>query len=189
MIPGGFGQATLVGPNPKRDWSAVGETGAGLSRVAFIERWDGATWTSQRPPTPTGFLANNGNSLSGVACPLSSLCVAVGGTLLGGADGSEAGLQGIWRGSRWATQPRPGLVAVGVSCFASTCLAVGGTGAGGAGVGSHKATAERLEGNRWTTLAPARASQFTVLSAVSCYAVSHCFAVGFGRVALIERYS
>lgn len=170
--------------------TAVGDAGAS-NASAIAERWDGSAWTAERPPAPTGFLKGHSSFLSGVSCPSRSLCVAVGGALLGGADGSFDALQGAWHGSSWTSQPKELLGPIGVSCVAEDCVAVGNTGAGGAL--DHEATAERLQGGHWAITHPAHADIESGLTGVSCFSRSHCFAVGWktnrGPVSeLIERY-
>jgi len=168
--------------------TAIGATGT----AAYIGRWNGSRWESQRPPAPTGEFAGHETFLSGVSCPLEALCVAVGGVLLGGADGSFASLQGTWRGSRWTTAARVELGPESVSCVATSCVAVGNTGEGGAGP-YHEPTAERLVGGHWILIHPIRPSRPSGFLGVSCYAAGKCFAVGWRvssghQVALVERY-
>jgi hypothetical protein len=191
--PGDGAQTTLesVSCSAPDACTAVGEAGTARAS-AFVERWEGSAWTVERPPAPTGYLAGHSDFLSSVSCPLQSLCVAVGGALLGGADGSFAALQGIWHGSRWITQPRALLGPESVSCVAADCVAVGDTGSGGAVY--HEATAERLDGGRWMITHPAWPSAKSALTGVSCSSLWHCFAVGWQasggpETELIELYS
>lgn len=190
--PGGGGdQATLnsVSCSAPAACTAVGTIGS----AAYIGRWSGSRWESQRPPAPTGEFAGHETFLSAVSCPLEALCVAVGGVLLGGADGSFSALQGTWHGSRWTTAPRVPLGPESVSCAAANCLAAGNTGEGGAGP-YHEPTAERLEGGRWVLTHPIRPSRPSGFLGVSCSSTWKCFAVGYRissghQTALIERYS
>jgi hypothetical protein len=60
--------------------SATGCTGAGTylastgSYLTLMERWDGATWTIQPTPSPSGPTS----FLNGVSCTSASMCIAVG---------------------------------------------------------------------------------------------------------------
>src|SRR5207247_7771343 len=50
-------------------------TNSSGQKVTLAERWNGRTWAVQSTPNPRGAQSS---SLSGVSCPSSTLCVAVG---------------------------------------------------------------------------------------------------------------
>ena len=96
---------------------AVGFTGP----FAFVERWNGRSWTETRPPAAGGAL------LAGVSCPAVTNCFAVGS--------GEAGNRSLverWNGKTWSSSYTPGPAAgnsaglQSVSCVSpARCLAVG----------------------------------------------------------------
>lgn len=92
--------------------------------VAFVEGWDGTSWSVQPAPTM-------GNLVS-VSCASASACMAFG------SSGTA-----LWNGSSWSTTPpTPGGVVSGVSCASATaCMAVGSS--------NGKTLAERWDGSNW----------------------------------------
>jgi len=108
---------------------------AGVDR-SLVEHWNGHTWSIMPSPNPTG---STGTDLSGVSCPTSTHCFAVGdssyavshGVLVGTA---EKTLVESWNGHSWSIMrsrnPSPGgfreTVLNGVSCHRNaSCFAVG----------------------------------------------------------------
>jgi hypothetical protein len=158
--------------------------------------WGGRTWRRQAAPSRAG--ASVANGLVGVSCAVTHTCIAVGyGTA---STGESTTLAERWDGSRWRIQPTPvpvGTVSAGlaaVSCPSPRACT---------GVGEYFSTgqrelplAERWDGSRWRVQPvpdPAGARRGGELSAVSCPAATHCFAVGqyftkSGSVALAETW-
>jgi kumamolisin len=139
--------------------TAVGFDSA--TRDAVVERSNGADWTVQPTPTPSG------GALTGVACPNASTCIAVGAS-------SSGALAERWNGSTWTIQPTPtgsGLDAV--ACATATdCTAVGDS--------SGTPLAMRWNGTNWkiTPTAPPTGWPDSQLVGVSCTSPNSCFAVG-----------
>jgi len=136
------------------------------------ERWNGATWVVER----TFSQGDPFSGLSGVSCPFSFACVAVG-TYLTAADGFGA-LAERWDGHRWSLMfaRSPGTdvsVLSAVSCpNAHDCMAVGYYDAGP----SPQALAEQWDGTSWQVRPAGHAGE---LDAVSCTApLGTCLAVG-----------
>lgn len=131
-----------------------------------VERWNGASWTSQAPP---------GFALGAVSCTASNACTAVGDGVI------------RWNGSSWSTQPsraRPfGWKLSDVSCAsAMACLSVGYIPCNNYGCSS-RAVSQRWDGSRW--YGKVLGSRFGSWG-VSCVTANACTAVG-GDVA--ERWN
>ena len=110
--------------------AAVGQDVLSPSGSSIIEHWDGTAWSADAGATGSGF-DTSGYTLTGVACPSASRCVAVGG---GGTLFPLDYHQAIdtWDGTAWSADPAPssptnsGLGAV--SCFGvGACLTTGAT--------------------------------------------------------------
>lgn len=156
---------------------------AGIN-VTLAERWNGTTWQKQ----PTLNPAEDTNprvapDLTGVSCPASGSCEAVGSYQLGG---SQVSLAEGWNGSSWTLQPVPfptgsnsaGLVQV--SCTtARFCEAVGSY----SSIGGTVPLAAMWNGTSWTLqLPPSPAGDSSLaLSAVSCTSALFCEAWGSGN--------
>ena len=160
--------------------TAVGfsTSGTGVT-TTLVETWNGAGWTIQPSPNPTG---TTGSGLLAVACSSSSACQAVGEST-GGAGGLSSLAEG-WNGATWSIEATPpptgstGTRLLGVACTtAATCTAVGGYGGPG-GVGL--TMAEVWNGTSWSvqsTPNPAGSAGAGLLS-VSCSSAGACTAVG-----------
>ncbi len=143
--------------------------------VPLGERWNGAAWRAQ--PTPDPARAST-NFLSGVSCPSSSDCTAVG---QGNGDGTAFALGERWRDGRWNLENVRSPVGAaenqlnGIACPApDACVAVGMVGPT-RGVLSTEALG--WNGRTWhlqriPTLPGAS------LNAVSCASETDCVAVG-----------
>ena len=180
---------------------AVGQAeaaGQGKGNVPepLAESWNGSSWTiDSLPASPSpGFL-------SGVSCPTTSRCMAVGVRFdaNGGFGGAAAD---SWNGSTWertkVVQPSGNMGASldSVSCSAAaSCEAVGGfSGDGEEGV----TLAEIWDGTTWMiqkTPNP-KGSSYTLLDSVSCVSASDCVAVGLaspitlpGPISLAETWN
>jgi hypothetical protein len=95
--------------------------------VMLAEHWNGARWAQQRPRYPTGARSVQ---FSGVSCPSSRSCTAVG--LFNDARGADAMLVERSHGGRWTIERTPtaadagGRSLAGVACPSATiCAAVG----------------------------------------------------------------
>ena len=133
-----------------RACTAVGwyYTSAAGPRQTLAERWDGRRWQVQRTAAPDGVL-------SGVSCPASDVCLAVG-------DPAQAWTDGQWR----LVAGRGGLSSV--SCVSATwCQAVG------------SGSAARWTGRAWQPeRVPVPAHRIVTLAGVSCVSARFCLAVG-----------
>jgi hypothetical protein len=157
--------------------TAVGAThNSSGNEVTLAEVWNGKTWKVEATPNPTGATSS---VLSGVSCPSSSDCVAVGNAYSSNTE-SIPTLAEVWNGKSWAIKPTPNpkgatdSVLTAVSCTSSTaCTAVGDS--------NEVALAERYNGKAWMIEAipsPSHAFPGVTLSGVSCRSPKSCEAVG-----------
>lgn len=183
-IPSGATQTVLTGVScrSKDRCEAVGlyVNSAGV-QVTLAEAWNGATWTVQPTPNPTG---SEQASLAGVSCATANTCQAVGD--FRNSTGRVRALAEGWNGTRWTIHPTPNplpspfVSLTGVSCLAgSGCEAVGTylTPKGGLML----TVAEGWNGKRWTlqpSVNQAGAGMITELNGISCTAGPICEAVG-----------
>jgi hypothetical protein len=156
----------------------LGVTYGGLTAVHS----QGATWTLDAPPLPSG---TTGSALASASCAGPTFCLAVGEYNL--ADFSTHPLVERWDGSSWATQSAidpPGPAGVydnafsGVSCVSPAfCVAVGDTGGPIAG----QPLVEIWNGSTWAIVpAPAPPGGASAsLRWVSCSSVTACTADGY----------
>ena len=164
---------------------AVGNT---AQNGAAAWSWNGRTWTSQSAYRPPGF---PGAGLSAVTCVSVTRCEAVGSTGNAGCSGNCGPLAEVWNGMSWSDQPISGAPSsddawlAGVTCAsAHMCEAVGGSPAYTCTVGicviPPVAWAAGLSGGRWVTQPSMTALYPDAADAesVSCWAASHCTAVG-----------
>jgi len=151
--------------------AAVGDYSASLTQYGLIEQLKGGAWSASKAPKSVNGM------LSGVSCPATALCVAVG-QLLNGHSLVER-----WSGGTWtaAAAPAPGTTSWldGVSCASAThCVAIGGT-----PVPSESAFVDTLNGTTWTkTAQTGKSFKVGALFAVSCFSTSakavSCAAIG-----------
>jgi hypothetical protein len=174
----------------------IGQTAGG----SLIEHWDGRHWSVVasphakssakprlrnriKPGIVTSFEISGG--LSGVSCPTTTSCFAVGGGFSGGA------LTERWNGKKWSTVASPtppgsnGAELAAVSCATATdCSAVGTTFTGStfdgllAGEFGSDALSEHWDGTAWSIVAQPAAVDFGELTSVSCPTTHSCAAVG-----------
>jgi antitoxin (DNA-binding transcriptional repressor) of toxin-antitoxin stability system len=160
--------------------TAVGTyTNSSGTQLTLAERWNGSEWSIQSTPNPAGFKSA---SLSGVSCPTSTSCTAVG--TYTNSSGTQLTLAERWNGSEWSIQSTPNPAGAkasslsGVSCSTSTsCTAVGTYTDEG---GTQRTLAAYWNGTTWsiqTTPNPAGAKASS-LSGVSCAGPGSCAAVG-----------
>jgi hypothetical protein len=156
--------------------TAVGryENDSGVNRT-LIEVWNGTSW--KVVPSP-----NNGtgpNVLSGVACPTSTFCVAVGDLQKGGIDRT---LIEMWNGSVWKAASTPNHSKLGNSLSAVSCTSASSCTAVGASVDvDHfsRTLVESWDGSSWKLVAsPNNGTSGNALTGVACPSASACYAVG-----------
>ena len=168
---------TAVGGKVSYSGGFVAPSGNPLGTLA--ERWNGTAWRLVPTPDPAGAA---GAFLTGVACPRSSTCMAVGGsfTIQGNPTGT---LAERWSGSAWSIVPTPdpggahGGLLTAVACTTpSRCVAVGfeTDSSGVPGV----PLAELWDGRMWRIVPTASPGASAVLSGVACTSASACVAVG-----------
>ena len=140
---------------------------------ALAARWDGSAWSLQTMPDP------GQSTLSGVACPGPTMCLAVGTTFTGQG---YATLAERWNGHVWAVIPTPnpdGSVAYfqGVACPSlNACTAVGRFDDGF----GELTLAEQWDRGSWVIVAtpnPEGVSHI-MLAGVACTRAGSCTAVG-----------
>ena len=168
---------------------ALGQDLQAADSEVLVERWNGAGWSVQSPPSANG-------ALSGVSCASPTACTAVGSYVR--ASGRQVALVERWNGKRWSIQPTPNPTDMlfsrlqGVSCASpTTCSAVGSY---DDSAGRLQGLAERWNGSRWSiqaTLTPTGAgTPFSYLTSVSCSAPAACTAVGVSDdLPLAERWN
>ncbi len=130
----------------------------------IAETWNGRAWRLDKVPFPSGATYTR---LTGVSCPSSSLCVAVGY-----ANGKSIGQEGLvekWSGDKWSVQPSSNtvedVVLDSVSCGTTTdCVAVG------TATNLQTPFAEEKMGKTWKAISPPKVSE-----TVSCIGRSLCF--------------
>jgi hypothetical protein len=177
--PGGSSGVTLraVACPTTTSCFAVGSYGSGSTTKPLAEHWNGSSWSIQSTPVPGGTDAAN---LSGVSCPSTKSCFAVGSYAAGS---TQLPLVEHWNGSAWGVQgsAAPGGSAgaglTGVSCpNPKSCFAVGNFSTSF----SINPLAEHWNGSSWSVQASPNpsGSSSTTLRGVSCPSAKSCFAVG-----------
>lgn len=149
--------------------------------LTLAERWNGSVWAVQSSPNPPG----SDVVLSGVSCPSSNACTAVG-SYDDAQDGAQRALAEGWNGTTWAVQPIPspaGTKLSAVSCTSVTaCTAVGST--YDPATGNVSPRGERWNGSVWTAQSvPQPAGGGGALSSVSCNAPRSTHPPGVAAVA------
>jgi len=112
------GQLASVSCSAPDACTAVGTAGntQGLP-VTLAERWNGTSWQRQSTPQPGRTIPDSHPGLSGVSCPTSAFCEAVGTNQI---IGRGIGLAYGWNGSTWERQTFRGPLG---STSVSRCLA------------------------------------------------------------------
>ncbi|HEX6489408.1 MAG TPA: fibronectin type III domain-containing protein [Candidatus Dormibacteraeota bacterium] len=166
---------------------------SGGGDVPLTELWT-TSWTTEAIANPSGAI---NTELTGISCPTSTMCVAVGdySTPSGWVDLAEQ-----WNGSSWAMQsipaPAPDAYLTGVNCpDSSFCMAAGYYDfPSGRTVGAPIAGAAAWNGSTWSWLPvplPAGTGG-SFLDGVSCTTPAACTAVGWDNgnpaAALAERW-
>jgi hypothetical protein len=168
---------------------AVGLYGNGTVDLTLAERWDGSAWSVEATPNPSGARFSE---LTGVSCPGSKACVAVGFSISGA--GQVHALVEVRSGSRWRIEPTPVPPQafwdelVSVSCLTITdCTAVGGFIKNGPDA-QELPLAEHWDGSGWSIEAVPNphAENGSSLEGVSCVAPAPCEAAGGYAFADVE---
>jgi len=160
--------------------TAVGDyTDSGGNEDTLAEAWNGASWSIETTPNPTG---EGNDTLNGVSCTSASACTAVG-DYTDNSDTQDT-LAEAWNGTVWSIETTPNPAGEGddflnsVSCTsANACTAVGDYDDNS---DTQDTLAEAWNGTVWsieTTPNPAGPGGST-LSGVSCTSVNACTAVG-----------
>jgi hypothetical protein len=167
---------------------AVGEYYDGSYNQGLVLTWSGGAWTAGKAILPADATTASGAAdLSGVSCPSTSFCTAVGVYM---ASSGPQGWLLSWSGGVWtaAQSPVPAdasgeeVQLRGVSCpSASSCVAVGEY---NVGTNVDPGLILTWSAGKWTAasapLLPGRSTLAgtVVLEGVSCPAVSFCTAAG-----------
>jgi hypothetical protein len=158
------------------------QLGSFLTVIApLILRWNGTEWRFEHSANATNSLDTG---LSGIACPSSNLCIAVGSERHSGGNNSP--FAETWDGTGW-TLRRPadlkgstGTQLTDVACASATrCFAVGFVAHGS----DAQPLVESWDGTRWSvvpTTAPQGATS-SVLTTIACDAPDQCLAGGIYR--------
>ena len=189
-------------------WSATACTAVGFYKTTssqgnwlpLAERWNGAEWSIQAVPAPTGSIET---FLEDVSCSSSTACTAVG-EYRASLETYRVTWAARWNGTEWSVQSTPNPVEQtesrleGVSCSSSTaCIAVGQYRKNSEPENKHLSFAERWNGIEWlleSTPSPAGVTQ-SWLGAVSCSSSTACTAVGEyenssrRKVTLVDRWN
>jgi len=157
---------------------AVGNASNGTADQALVEEWNGATWTTMTTPNPPSSVSA---SLSGVSCPSTTFCQAVGDFNHGSGNST---LAEQWNGTTWSVAASPNNPAAngnyldGVSCAGTSfCVAVGEAYLSSGPVN----VVEQWNGSTWSVAsAPdANAAFGDLLIAVDCFGPTSCVATGY----------
>lgn len=160
---------------------AVGKAVSAHVSDNLVEAWNGTSWKVVDTPQPSG--RSLAQWLTGVACPSSTRCFAVGSRLVSATRNIDEIME--WSGSTWVVMkvPEPSslmqMALDSVSCVTGReCVAVGGrlSNADAAAGGSFP-QAVVWNGTKWSVVPLPGHSQGT-LSGVSCLSATACWAVG-----------
>jgi hypothetical protein len=171
---------------------AVGSIATQQGTVPYAESWNGTAWLSRPPALPT---TEKEGAFSSIACPTSSICLAVGGYV--NASRVDEPISEVWKSDAWTIVRTPTDHAASeqfssVSCAdASSCVGVGGAAVTMA-TGSTHPFAVLWNGTRWKSTRPMsdRTSGSDYFSSVSCVRSGKCLAVGdIGVDGLMEAWS
>ena len=168
------------------------------SQTPVVERWTGSALSIMPSPDPTPPRAG-GASLSGVSCPSTTTCIAVG--VKNVANYAMSTLVEQFDGATWSVvgSPTPAPttdVLSAVTCLTATnCLAVGHYDTLPTNPLDDASLIERWNGTRWSRMAAPRQTYYPRLDGVTCATASRCFAVGnqldtdFNQSLLIDQWN
>ena len=142
------GQLSTVACATRTRCFGVGFYNNGASTRALVEQWNGSTWSIVPNPKTPGFTKS---SLSGVACPASTSCYAVG--YMNGASAASKTFIEHWNGTAWSVvksaNPSGGGRLSGIACLTNaSCVAVGLSNGP-----VSKTLVERWNGTAWSVVA------------------------------------
>ena len=147
----------------------------GVAAVAAPPAGAAAAWGTLPSPSPAGSF---GASLTGIACPTTKSCFAVGNY---STITDVKTIVEHWNGSSWGTLPSPNPSTnarlAGIACpSATSCFAVGNYTAGGV----QRTLVEHWNGSAWSVQSSPNPSSSlgTGLTGVACGSLRSCFAVG-----------
>jgi hypothetical protein len=175
-VPLGATAAPLTAVACTSDTSCLAVGHASGNRIkfqAFVEQWNGASWSVQATPSP------NNSTLFGIGCSSPRACTAVGEVLVGNVPLIES-----WDGATWTLQTPPNVSGGRNSVLKSvSCPTVGGCSAVGSFVNSagfEVTLVEHQQSSTWVVQPSPNASGATLssLADVSCVSSSMCIAVG-----------
>ncbi len=145
---------------------------------SFVEVRASGVWSQHDAPAPPRRPASY---FTGVSCPSSTQCMAVG---YYAANGGESTLAEQWNGSSWTILPTPNIAGtqidylLSISCADVThCVAVGYSIVSLGGILSPEPIIENWDGTSWS-IAPNPSPPATGLLSVSCASATTCVAVG-----------
>jgi hypothetical protein len=176
-VPGG--QLQAVSCSSADACTAVGSNlGTSGLNVTLAERWNGQVWRLQATPNPAAnTVPISSPELTGVSCPVSRFCEAVGSYQVGNVAIS---LAERWNGRAWRRQPFPvpsGSTFAGlthVSCTsARSCEAVGFY---GTNTPNDLSFAARWDGVTWhlQRMPDPNFAEFVTTTGVSCVSPTFC---------------
>ena len=131
--------------------------------VPVAMSWNGTSWTTEEPLSPTGV------TLDSVSCPSTTFCMAVGGSQSGTVGNSYS-----WNGTGWTQDAVPSGTdeLTGVSCVSSRfCAAVSYT----------DGLVLSWNGSSWST-ANSSYTGILELNGISCSSSSSCVTVGYNNL-------
>ncbi len=145
---------------------------SGGNSYAYLQRWDGTTWTQQVFPE------NAKTELSGISCSSATACTAVGSKTE--ASGEVVTLAVRWDGTSWAKQTTPNAAGTNnrmtdVSCPSATfCFATANLISGGVSY----SYGEHWNGSAWAQQGGVPENSKTEFNGVSCVSSTSCSLVG-----------
>jgi hypothetical protein len=158
---------------------AVGGSDAIGTSQTQVATWNGTAWARQTTPVPEGA---SRSSLSGLACPATTNCIAVGSTV--DLENVKHALAMTWNGATWTIAPVPEPAGAKSSwltdivCTSATVCKAVGTYVNSSGVRQTLIT--NLSGSSWALVASPNmsGSKSNDLGSISCSSASACYAVG-----------
>ena len=176
---------------------AIGDGQGPISRIAFFERWDGATLSPGLFPIPGG---SSSAGPFGISCSSASACVAVGSYAVGA---TQSTLVEEWDGLTWSVDASPNDPTAPYNWLSSVaCPAVDRCYAAGAHFDPDapilaETLIEQWDGTTWSIVpSPNPTSAYdSRLVGISCLTTSSCFAVGAAFLnggvssALVEQWN
>ncbi|MGC1183703.1 MAG: hypothetical protein WBA31_00945 [Candidatus Dormiibacterota bacterium] len=158
---------------------AVGVRYQGSNKLSLIEAYSGTRWAVESSPSIADSVSGyDQDSLSGIACPSTTDCWAVGEYF----DGGDIPLLEHYNGADWTTVAGPSggsLLFWQASLSAVTCVSSSDCWA--VGTGADLPLVEQFNGSTWSIVPSQQAgntSQEDTLDAVSCSSADSCWAVG-----------